>query len=50
MVAKFKVEVEGSVCFAAVPAGFYIQQELYDYYPDGTRELVLTIVPENPTA
>lgn len=47
--------IEGNVCFAKVPPGFEIRYEIYDLYPDGSKNMAITIKPmppeeENPDA
>lgn len=40
--------IEGPVCFANVPPGFEIRYELYDLYPDGSKNMAITIRPMPP--
>lgn len=37
--------IEGSVCFAKVPPGFELEFELYDLYPDGSKNMLIKIIP-----
>lgn len=41
-------KIEGPFCFAKVPPGFDIETELYDFYPDGSKNLILRVVPLPP--
>jgi hypothetical protein len=38
--------IEGPVCFAKCPPGFELRIDLYDLYPDGSKNLLITIAPE----
>lgn len=42
--------LEGSVCFAKVPPGFEIRYEIYDLYPDGSKNMAITVraIPPDP--
>lgn len=47
--------IEGSFCFAKVPPGFEIRYEVYDLYPDGSKNMLIRVAPmppepENPDA
>ncbi len=37
--------LDGSFCFAKVPPGFEIRYELYDHYPDGSKNMLIRISP-----